>query len=77
MNKALKETHLQERFQEKDLRAKAATDADEDGKDATELLGHGDRQTTKIYLRGKKIKKVSPYVPSKNEIPDSSDSEGT
>ncbi|MES9845644.1 MAG: tyrosine-type recombinase/integrase [Candidatus Sedimenticola sp. 6PFRAG5] len=75
MRKALKETNLKERFQEKDLRAKAATDADDEGQDATELLGHGDRRTTKIYLRGKKVKKVTPYVPSKDKSSGSKDEE--
>ncbi|RLW62235.1 MAG: hypothetical protein B6D70_07675 [gamma proteobacterium symbiont of Stewartia floridana] len=58
MKKALAETELLERFQERDIRAKSATDADDQGIDATELLGHGDRRTTKIYIRGKKAKRV-------------------
>ena len=58
MRKALADTELLERFQERDIRAKSATDADELGMDATELLGHGDRRTTKAYLRGKKAKRV-------------------
>lgn len=43
-----------------DIRAKAGTDADAAGQDATAFLGHGDRQTTKVYLRGRKITTVSP-----------------
>jgi len=60
MDKALKETKLSTRFQEKDIRAKTATDADDDGQDATSILGHEDSRTTRIYLRGKKIKRVKP-----------------
>ena len=56
--KALKETKLLERFQDRDLRAKSGTDADTQGLDATDLLGHGDRRTTKIYIRHKKAKSV-------------------
>lgn len=42
-----------------DLRALAGTDADRQGVDATELLGHTDRQTTRRYLRDKRAKVVS------------------
>jgi len=44
----------------RDIRATAATDADEAGMDATAFLGHTDRQTTRIYLRGKKVTTVAP-----------------
>lgn len=43
-----------------DIRAKAGTDADAAGQDATALLGHQSAQTTKVYLRGKKIVEVQP-----------------
>ena len=49
-----------EHFREHDLRAKFGTDVDDAGEDATELLDHEDRKTTKIYLRSKKIKRVAP-----------------
>ncbi len=62
MKKALKETSLTISFQEKDIRAKTATDADDDGQNATEILGHEDSRTTRIYLRGKQIKRVMPFV---------------
>lgn len=42
-----------------DLRALAGTDADRQGVDATELLGHTDRQTTRRYLRDKAAKVVA------------------
>lgn len=42
-----------------DLRAMAGTDADRQGADATELLGHTDRQTTRRYLRDKRAKVVA------------------
>lgn len=62
MTKALKSTALTTRFQEKDIRAKTATDADGDGQDATLLLGHGDRQMTKRYIRSRKAKRVMPLI---------------
>lgn len=60
MKRALRETKLRESFQERDLRAKSGTDADLQGQDATDLLGHGDRRTTQIYIRHKKAKSVKP-----------------
>lgn len=38
-----------------DLRAKAATDEDAAGGDAQKTLGHSNAQTTKTYLRGKRV----------------------
>ena len=43
-----------------DLRAKAATDADAQGQDATALLGHRNPQTTRTYLRGREIRQIEP-----------------
>ena len=43
-----------------DIRAKAATDANEQGMDSMALLGHRTEQTHQRYLRGKKIKVVQP-----------------
>lgn len=49
-----------------DLRAMSGTEADREGKNATELLGHTDAHTTRIYLRDKAPKTVSgPSKPSK------------
>lgn len=42
-----------------DLRAKAATDADDEGLNATNLLGHDSARTTKRYLRNRKTKVVA------------------
>lgn len=42
-----------------DIRAKAGTDADAQGMDATAFLGHEDANTTKVYLRGRKITTVT------------------
>lgn len=47
-----------------DLRAMSGTEADREGKNATELLGHTDAHTTRIYLRDKGPKHVRG--PSKN-----------
>lgn len=41
-----------------DLRAKSATDAEEQGLDPTRLLGHDKAETTKTYLRNRKAKVV-------------------
>jgi integrase len=50
MEKALKETELKERFQERDLRAKTASDMPLEL--ATTLLGHADaRVTRRVYRR--------------------------
>ena len=38
-----------------DARAYSATEADRQGLDAQKLLGHDDRRTTKIYLRGREV----------------------
>jgi len=62
MKKALASGELKERFQERDLRAKAATDCDS-LYEAFELLGHKNISTTKkIYRRG--FTKVTPLSPS-------------
>jgi integrase len=43
-----------------DIRAKAATDADEQGMNSMALLGHRSEKTHQRYLRGKKIPLVQP-----------------
>ena len=43
-----------------DLRAKAGTDADAAGLNAQNYLGHASAQTTRTYLRGKRILTVVP-----------------
>ena len=43
-----------------DIRAKAGTDAAADGADPQKLLGHTSPQTTRNYLRGKRILTVDP-----------------
>ena len=58
MGKALDKNVLKERFTFNDLRAKAASDAD----NPTELLGHDDPRTTnRVYRRGPR--KVTPLNP--------------
>jgi len=50
----------------RDLRAKALTDADEEGKSAQKLGGHKNASTTRIYLRGRKpIEATAPTLPKK------------
>jgi integrase len=65
MDRALKETELSERFQERDIRAKTATDADDDGQDATKILGHASSGVTRRYIRSKQIKAVMPLQKKK------------
>ncbi len=60
MKRALVETELSERFQERDIRAKTATDADDSGQNATTILGHADTGITKRYIRSKQVKAVMP-----------------
>ncbi|MBS3670657.1 tyrosine-type recombinase/integrase [Vreelandella boliviensis] len=58
MRKAMHEGHI-ERFTEHDIRAKHATDADDQGYDAMTNLQHSDRRTTEVYLRAKRVLTVS------------------
>lgn len=58
--KALKAAGIEERAIWHDIRAKAGTDADASGQDATKFLGHTNPNTTKVYLRGRKITTVTP-----------------
>lgn len=44
----------------RDIRAAAGTEVDRLGGDATAFLGHRDRRTTRIYLRGKQVITVKP-----------------
>lgn len=75
MDKALAETELMERFQEKDIRAKTASDADRMGQDATSILGHEDSRTTRRYIRHKQVKRVMPLVRNADEKRADSDTE--
>lgn len=58
MRQAIKEGGI-ERFTEHDIRAKHATDAEDQGIDPQNNLGHSDRRTTETYLRSKRVLKVS------------------
>lgn len=49
-----------EYFREHDIRAKTATDAQDLGQDATALLGHTDKKTTRAYLRGRAATRIQP-----------------
>lgn len=44
----------------RDVRAKSASDADAEGQDAQRLLGHMSANTTRIYLRGRRVVTVEP-----------------
>jgi integrase len=54
-----------------DVRAKALTDAEEQGLDAQRLAGHASRATTEIYLRGRRafIADPLPSLPKPNPRP--------
>lgn len=49
-----------EYFREHDIRAKTATDAQDLGQDATALLAHTDKKTTRAYLRGRASTRIQP-----------------
>ena len=51
--KAIREKAIKERFTFHDLRAKAATDADDQGHDPQALLGHTTRKQTEAYIRSR------------------------
>jgi integrase len=44
----------------RDVRAKSASDADAEGQDAQRLLGHTSPNTTRTYLRGRRVVTVEP-----------------
>jgi site-specific recombinase XerD len=60
MNKAIQQRKVKERFTEHDIRAKSATDYDEQGLDAHALLAHARRTTSDIYIGRRKVKRVKP-----------------
>ena len=47
-------------YQFRDIRSKAATDADMDGQDAQRLLGHANRSMTERYIRQRRVTNVEP-----------------
>ena len=57
MRLAIKEAGI-ERFTEHDIRAKHATDAEQQGIDVQANLQHSDRRTTEIYIRSKKVASI-------------------
>jgi len=63
--RAIREGVITERFTFHDIRAKAATDADDQGHDPQALLGHTTRKQTETYLRSKKAIRVQPVAPRK------------
>lgn len=71
MRKALSSGKLSERFTFHDLRAKHATDKDEEALNAQLALGHADPATTKKYIRhalGRKIKPLGKLPDSVDEV---------
>ena len=68
MAKALKETKLEKKFTEKDIRAKTASDMDST-EDAQKLLGHTNPETTRRHYR-LKPEKVAPHSLRKKQDQD-------
>lgn len=60
---ALAEEKITETFKWHDIRAKSATDAQEQGLDAQRLLGHTTPEQTRAYLRSKQVARVRPLNP--------------
>lgn len=61
MTKAVDKGLIESRFWEHDIRARHATDAeDEHGLDASDQLLHNDKRTKQKYLRSKKAVRVEP-----------------
>ncbi|MDZ7789746.1 MAG: tyrosine-type recombinase/integrase [Xanthomonadales bacterium] len=65
--KAIREGVIAERFTFHDIRAKSATDADDQGHDPQALLGHTTRKQTETYLRSRKSIRVQPLKPRKSQ----------
>jgi integrase len=62
---AMREEVIIERFTFHDIRAKAATDAEDQGHDPQALLGHTTRKQTEAYIRSRKTIRVQPIAPRK------------
>jgi integrase len=62
MRNAITKGVLAERFTDHDIRAKAATDADRSGQDAQQLLAHANRHTTDVYIRARKVERITPLT---------------
>jgi len=60
---ALERGLIQESFHWHDIRAKSATDAEEQGLNAQHLLGHTTPEQTRVYLRSKRVTKATPVTP--------------
>ena len=63
--KAIREKAITERFTFHDIRAKSATDAEDQGHDSQVLMGHTTRKQTETYLRSKRAIRVAPVAPRK------------
>lgn len=62
-DKALAEGRITESYTWHDIRAKSATDAEEQGLNAQHLLGHTTPEQTRVYLRSKRVRKATPVTP--------------
>lgn len=60
---ALDQGVLEERFTFHDIRAKSATDAEQQGLDPQRLLGHTSRNQTETYLRSRRAIRIQPVDP--------------
>jgi integrase len=64
MDRVMKETKVKDRFQERDLRAKVASDSDT-LQEASQRLGHADSAITQRVYRRKPVR-VQPLIRGKN-----------
>jgi len=62
-DKALERGLIRESFTWHDIRAKSATDAEEQGLNPQHLLGHTTPEQTRVYLRSKRVTKATPVTP--------------
>ena len=66
MVRAYKQGEIKERFTFHDIRAKAITDAKDQGLDPQRLAGHATAKQTETYLRSKRTEKIRPVDPKFN-----------
>jgi len=66
-DKAIAEGRISETYTWHDIRAKSATDAEEQGLNAQHLLGHTTPEQTRVYLRSRRVKKATPVTPKMDQ----------
>jgi len=64
---ALSDGRIRETYTWHDIRAKSATDAEEQGLNAQHLLGHTTPEQTRVYLRSKRVTRAKPVTPKMDQ----------